>query len=74
MKTAADITKELIEKAMHMQAFKIIRLRPDDFEFNGPVPFDISIDKENVMTFTVHCMTLNEANQMVDEYLEKNSI
>jgi hypothetical protein len=71
VKAAAE---NLIKRVMNMQTFKIIRPLPDEFEFRGPAPFDIRVDKECIMTFTVHCMTLQEANQMVDEYLEKNSI
>jgi hypothetical protein len=74
MNPAKAIANSIIQRAMKMKTFKIVRMRPDGFEFNGPVPFDISINKEDVMTFTVHCMTLNEANRLVDDYLEKNSV
>ena len=68
-----QLAQNIIERAMKMQTFRIIRTRPDDFEFNGPVPFDVKINKEDVMTFTVHALTLEEANAQVDEYLRENT-
>lgn len=74
MNQLKKVAEDFIKRVMNMQTFKIIRPLPDEFEFRGPAPFDIRVDKECIMTFTVHCMTLQEANQMVDDYLEKNSI
>lgn len=71
VKAAAE---NLIKRVMNMQTFKIIRPLPDDFEFSGPAPFDIRINKECIMTFTVHCETLEEANRLVDEYLENHTL
>ena len=71
VKQAAE---DFIKRIMNMQTFKIIRPLPDEFEFRGPAPFDIRVDKECIMTFTVHAMTLQEANQMVDDYIELNSL
>ncbi len=68
-----ELTQNIIERVMKLQTFRIIRTRPDDFEFNGPVPFDVKINKEDVMTFTVYAMTLEEANKQVDTYLKENS-
>lgn len=68
-----QLAQNIIERAMKMQTFRIMRMTPDDFEFNGQVPFDIKINKEGVMTFTVHALTLEEANKQVDEYLRENT-
>jgi hypothetical protein len=68
-----DLANSIIERAMKMQTFRIIRTRPDDFEFNGRVPFDVKINKEDIMTFTIHALTLEDANKQVDKYLQENS-
>ena len=68
-----QLAQNVIERAMKMKTFRIIRSRPDDFEFNGPVPFDVKINKEDVMTFTVYALNLEEANKQVDNYLNENT-
>jgi hypothetical protein len=72
MKNAAEFAQDLIERARKMQEFRIIKPEPENFMFNGRVPFDVSI-KNGMMTFTVHAVDLAEANAMVDKYLDDNS-
>ena len=72
MTTAKEITENLITKAKSMQKFRIVKPQPENFIFNGKVPFDISI-KEEVMVFSVYALNLAEANAMVDKYLDDNS-
>lgn len=68
-----ELAQSIIDRARKMQTFRIVRSKPYDFEFNGPVPFDVKINTEDVMIFTVHAVTLDEANKQVDQYLEKNT-
>jgi hypothetical protein len=72
MKNAAEFAQNLIERARMMQKFRIVKPQPENFIFNGKVPFDVSI-KNNIMTFSVHAVDLAEANAMVDQYLDDNS-
>jgi uncharacterized protein YkuJ len=72
MKNAAEFAQNLIERARRMQEFRIMKPQPENFIFNGKVPFDVSI-KNEMMTFTVHAVDLAEANAMVDKYLDDNS-
>lgn len=72
MKNAAEFAQNLIERARRMQEFRIIKSEPENFMFNGKVPFDVSI-KNGMMTFIVHAVDLAEANAMVDKYLDDNS-
>jgi hypothetical protein len=72
MKNAAEFAQNLIERARRMQEFRIMKPEPDNFMFNGKVPFDVSI-KNGMMTFTVHAVDLAEAHAMVDKYLDDNS-
>ena len=72
MKNAAEFAQNLIERARRMQEFRIMKPEPENFMFNGKVPFDVKI-KNGTMTFTVHAVDLAEANAMVDKYLDDNS-
>ena len=72
MKNAAEFAQNLIERARRMQEFRIMKPEPENFIFNGKVPFDVSI-KNGMMSFTVHAVDLAEANAMVDKYLDDNS-
>lgn len=67
-KTAAEFTKDIIERMKQAKQFRIIRPIPDDFEFRGPVPFDIKISNET-MVFTVYATSIEDAHSKVDQYL-----
>lgn len=71
--TAAAMAQNLIERARNLQTFKVIRQLDDhDMIFGkGPVPFDLRINKQNVMFVTVHALTLEEAQTQVDDWLNK---
>lgn len=69
-KTASELTDEIIGKMKQAQKFRIIRQVPEDFEFRGPVPFDISINSKGLMTFQVYATSLEEAQKKVNDYLE----
>ena len=71
MKTAHELTKELIAKAKSMQQFRVIRQLDDaDIIFNaGVVPFDLKINKTGRMVATVYALTIEEADSQVDAWL-----
>ena len=72
MTTAKELTENLIARAKSMQTFRIIRQLDDaDIIFGaGVVPFDLKINKDGRMTVTVHAMTLEEANEQVDAWIQ----
>jgi hypothetical protein len=72
MKTAKEITENLIARAKSMQEFRIVRQLDDaDIIFSaGVVPFDIKINKTGRMVATVYAITLEEANSQVDAWLQ----
>lgn len=70
-KTASQLTDEIINKMKQAQKFRIMRPVPEDFEFNGTVPFDISINAKGLMTFSVYATSLEEANKKIDAYLNR---
>lgn len=71
MKTAHELTKELIAKAKSMQQFRVIRQLDDaDIIFHaGVVPFDLKINKTGRMVATVYALTIEEADSQVDAWL-----
>jgi len=71
MKTAAELTAELINKAKAMQTFRIVRQLDDaDVIFSaGVVPFDIKINNKGRMTATVHALTIEEAQEQVEAWI-----
>ena len=71
MKTAADYTKEIIDRAKTMRSFKV-KLRIDDGWLpTGPVPFDIHI-KDGIATLTIIANSMNSAQQLASVYMESD--
>jgi hypothetical protein len=73
MKTAHQLTQELITKAKSMQQFRVIRQLDDaDIIFSaGVVPFDLKINKNGRMVATVYALTMEEANEQVDAWIRQ---
>ena len=71
MKTAADITRDLISRAQSMRSYKI-RLRVDDGWLPmGQVPFDIHI-KNGIATLTIIASSLEDARSQAAAYMESD--
>lgn len=58
----------VLDRVMNLKTFKVVTELPDDFEFNGRVPYDMSI-KDDIVTMHVPALTLAEAKQLADQYL-----
>ena len=58
----------VLERVMNLKTFKVVTELPDDFEFNGRVPYDMSI-KDNMVTMHIPALTLTEARHLADQYL-----
>jgi hypothetical protein len=71
MKNAAELTENLIFRAKNLIEFEVETTVPDDFAFNGQVPFDLKI-KDGVITAKVWAVDFDEAAQRLNEYLESN--
>jgi hypothetical protein len=71
MTTAKELTDNLISRAKAMQTFQITRQLDDaDVIFSaGVVPFDLKMNREGRLTATVHAMTLEDAEQQVDSWI-----
>jgi hypothetical protein len=71
MKTAKDLTNELIGRARAMQLFEVVQPVPDNFELCGVMPFNIKIDRDDFLTCYVHAVTLEEAESQVGQWLQE---
>lgn len=66
---SVDMANNLIFRAKNLQEFTITTGVPEDFRFNGVIPFDISIT-ENVIEAKVHGVDFDEAVHRLNEWLE----
>ena len=65
---SVDMANHLIFRAKNLQEFVVETDVPEDFRFNGVIPFDISIDN-NVISAKVMAIDFNEAVEKFDEWL-----
>ena len=69
---SADMAMNLIHRAKNLQEFTIEVDVPDNFRFNGLIPFDMVIDN-NVMKAKVYGLSFEEAVATFDKYLSENT-
>jgi hypothetical protein len=69
---SADMAMNLIYRAKNLQEFTIEVDVPDNFKFNGLIPFDMTIEN-NVMKAKVFGLTFEEAVATFDKYLSENT-
>jgi hypothetical protein len=67
---SVDMATALINRAKNLQEFVIETDVPEDFRFNGLIPFDMQI-KDNVISAKVYAIDFNEAVSRLDEYVEQ---
>ena len=63
-----DMTAALIQRAKQLQKFTVETEVPDDFRFNGTIPFDIKI-ADGIISAEIYALTFNEACQILDDFL-----
>jgi hypothetical protein len=66
---SVDMMHSLITRAKNLQEFTVTTAVPDDFRFNGVVPFDMEI-KDGEIAAKVYAVDFNEAIQRLDDFLE----
>jgi hypothetical protein len=69
MSTAKDIMDHFISRAKNLQEFTVCVDVPDDFKFNGIVPFDMNIIN-NEIEAKVWAVDFEEAVNRLDEWIE----
>jgi hypothetical protein len=66
---SVDMANNLIFRAKNLHEFTVTTEVPEDFRFNGVVPFDMSII-DNQIEAKVWAVDFNEAAHRLNEYLE----
>lgn len=66
---ATDIANNLIFRAKNLHEFTVTTTVPENFKFNGLVPFDMSI-KEGQISAQVWAVDFDEAAQRLDQFLQ----
>jgi hypothetical protein len=69
MSTAKDIMDHFINRAKNLQEFTVCTNVPDDFRFNGTIPFDINV-KDGEIEAKVWAVDFEEAVNRLDEWIE----
>jgi hypothetical protein len=69
MSTAKDITDHFINRAKNLVEFEVTTRVPDDFRFNGVIPFDMRIEDETIYA-KVWAVEFDEAAKKLDDFLE----
>jgi hypothetical protein len=63
------MANDLIFRAKHLQEFTVTTEIPDDFRFNGLIPFDMNI-VGSILEAKVWAVDFDEAVNKLNEYLE----
>jgi len=66
---ATDIANNLIFRAKNLHEFTVTTDVPENFRFNGLVPFDLSI-KQGQIEAKVWAVDFDEAAQRLDQFLQ----
>ena len=66
---SVDMANNLIFRAKNLQEFIVTTEVPEDFRFNGVVPFDMQI-VDNQIEAKVWAVDFNEAAHRLNEFLE----
>ena len=66
---SVDMANNLIFRAKNLQEFIVTTTVPDNFRFNGSIPFDMKIDQDQLEA-KVWAVDFDEAAHRLNEYLE----
>jgi hypothetical protein len=66
---SVDMANDLINRAKNLQKYVVETDVPEEFRFNGTIPFDIQI-KDNIISAEVYGVDFNEAVNTFDKWLE----
>ncbi len=69
METAKEICDHFINRAKQLNEFTITTDVPEDFRFNGLIPFDMTI-QDNIITAKVWGIDFDEAVNRFNEYMD----
>jgi hypothetical protein len=63
------MANNLIFRAKHLEEFTVTTDVPEDFRFNGVIPFDMTIE-DSVIYAKVFAVDFNEAVERLNNFLE----
>jgi hypothetical protein len=66
---SVDMTNDLIFRAKNLQEYTVTTDVPEDFQFNGVVPFDMNISEGEIQA-KVFAIDFNEAVNTLNTWLE----
>ena len=66
---SVDMATDLINRAKNLHEFTVTTDVPEDFKFNGTVPFDMQI-KDDQIEAKVYALDFDEAVARFDKWLE----
>lgn len=66
---SVDMMQNLIHRAKHLKEFIVTTTVPDNFRFNGLIPFDMKINGDQLEA-KVYALDFDEAAHTLNEYLE----
>jgi len=66
---SVDMATNLIHRAKNLAEFEITTRVPEDFRFNGVIPFDLQIKDETIYA-KVWAVEFDEAVKRLDDWLE----
>ena len=61
---------DVIFRMKNLKEYKVVRPLADEFVLKGKMPYDIKLDKDNMLTVTLMAVDRVEAERRVDEFLE----
>jgi hypothetical protein len=65
---SVDMANDLIFRARNLNEFTVTTEVPDEFRFNGEIPFDMEI-KDSIITAKVWAVDFDEAAKRLDDFL-----
>jgi hypothetical protein len=65
---SVDMANNLIFRARNLHEFTVTTDAPDNFRFNGVVPFDMQI-KDSIITAKVWAVDFDEAAKLLNDFL-----
>ena len=64
--------KQVMNRLKNLKEFEVVIDIPDEFFFNGTIPFDIKMDRNQVATVIVLAESQQEADNKVAEFFKVN--
>ena len=60
---------DVIFRMKNLKEYKVVRTMSDEFILNGKMPYDVKLDKNNVLTVTLMAVDRDEAERRVSEFI-----